>query len=99
MAFARVTDPATSHEAADSVKDITVVQSTILGIIGGDSMSDERLVVEYQKLVRSGIAKPATDQSIRSRRSELARQGLVSVVGYTVTTSGRRAQVWEATNV
>ena len=99
MAFARVTDPATSHEAADSVKDISVVQSTILGIIGGDSMSDERLVVEYQKLVRSGIAKPATDQSIRSRRAELARQGLVSVVGYTVTALGRRAQVWEATNV
>jgi hypothetical protein len=94
MAFARVMDPITSHEAADSVKDVSVVQATILGIIGGDSMHDERLVVEYQKLVRSGIAKPATEQSIRSRRAELGRIGLLSVVGFTVTSSGRRARVW-----
>jgi hypothetical protein len=87
-------DPRTSHEAADSVKDVSVVQATILGIIGESRMSDERLVVEYQKLVRSGIAKPASDQSIRSRRAELSRMGLLSVVGFTVTTSGRRARVW-----
>jgi hypothetical protein len=99
MAFARVTDPATSHEAADSVKDITVVQRTILSILREAYMPDQQLVVEYAKRVEKGTAKHATEQSIRSRRAELARQGLVSVVGYTVTTSGRRAQVWEATNV
>jgi hypothetical protein len=92
-------DPVTSHEAADSVKDISDVQATILSILREAYMSDQQLVAEYAKRVERGSAKHATEQSVRSRRAELARLGLVSVVGYTVTLSGRRAQVWEATNV
>lgn len=99
MAFARLQDPVTSHEAADSVANVTEVQATILDILREKAMSDEYLVVEYQTRVYRADAKPATEQSIRSRRAELARLGLLSVAGFTVTLSGRRARVWEASNV
>lgn len=99
MAFARLQDPVTSHEAADSVGNVSEVQATILDILREKEMSDEYLIIEYQTRVYRGDAKPASEPSIRTRRSELARLGLVSVVGYTVTLSGRRAQVWGASNV
>jgi hypothetical protein len=99
MPFARLLDPVTSHEAADSVANVTEVQATILSILREKPMSDEYLVIEYQTRVYRADAKPATEQSIRSRRAELARLGLVSVDGYTVTLSGRRAQVWRGSNV
>jgi hypothetical protein len=88
-ARARRTDPETSHEAAESVSDITAQQGHILTLLEQSPMSDDMLVARYQR------GPVPTPQSIRSRRAELVAQGLVEHSGeYVTMVSGRRARVW-----
>ena len=92
-AFARATDRLTSHEAAASVNNITKTQQAILVLLR-KKMTDEELIQAY--LVRSSLGKAprASVSGIRSRRSELARLGLVKEVGFKKTESNRNATVW-----
>lgn len=101
MALARLTDPATSHEAAASVKDITATQNAILKLLSGMPMSDEDLIFYYQQQVRMGADSydfpRASESGIRSRRAELVRLGRVVDTGErNITQSGRKAIIWAA---
>ncbi len=92
-AFARATDRLTSHLAAASVDNISKTQQAILVLLR-KKMTDEELVEAY--LVRAGLGKAprASVSGIRSRRSELARLGLVKEVGFKKTESNRSATIW-----
>ena len=92
---ARDSDPQTSHDAAMSVKDTTGLQNRILGIFGNhNGLTDEELIVEYARLFRAWW--PATDSSIRSRRSELVGKGLLQDTGVRrKTVAGRDSTVWD----
>lgn len=94
MPFARFKDRLTSHEAAASVDNITKTQQAILVLLR-KPLTDEQLVQAY--FVRSGLGKAprASVSGIRSRRSELARLGLVTEVGFMKTESNRTATVWK----
>lgn len=94
MPFARFKDRLTSHEAAASVDNITKTQQAILVLLR-KPLTDEQLVQAY--FVRSSLGKAprASVSGIRSRRSELARLGLVKEVGFAKTESNRTATVWK----
>ena len=96
MAKARTTDPATSHEAADSVKNVTPTQILILSLLE-IPQTDEELVTNYNNLRKAhpDIVPRASASGIRSRRAELFQMERVVPVGYSLTESGRRAIVWE----
>lgn len=91
-ARARNTDPNTSHEAAASVKDITLTKHYILKCLVR-ARTDVELVEAYQNL--KGAPK-ASESGIRSRRAELVREGYVVPTGLEVQLpSGRYAKVWQ----
>jgi hypothetical protein len=102
-AHARTTDPDTSHEAADSVWEPTTVQQHVLETLSayetitGDlnGLTDDEIYTNYtQHGLRHGWVIP-TPQSIRSRRKELERRGLIYFTeSYGLTDSGRRTRKW-----
>jgi len=92
MANARKTDPKTSHDAADSVKDITKTQEYVLKALKRPR-NDTQLIEAYRSLK---TAPRASESGIRSRRSELVGAGLVVDSGKRVKMpSGRFSIVWE----
>jgi RNase adaptor protein for sRNA GlmZ degradation len=96
MAKARLTDPVTSQEAAESVKNVTPTQILILSLLE-IPQTDEELVTNYNNLRKThpGIVPRASASGIRSRRAELFQMEKVVPVGYAMTESNRRAIVWE----
>lgn len=91
MPFARLTDPATSHEAAESVSNVSETQKYILKALN-HPRTDPDLAEAYLNL--KGAPK-ASLSGIRSRRAELVAKGLVKDTGDRVKLeSGRRAIVW-----
>jgi len=97
-AYARHTDPATSHEAAASVADdLTKVKKTILALLQAPS-TDEQLLAMYDVIAEHKLAPKQSPSGIRTRRNELYRAGLVEAVGYGKTKSNRTSIVWSATN-
>lgn len=84
----RYNDPQTSLFAADSVTNISSIQKRILHILeAGEPMTDEEIATRYRTL----WGNDATDQSLRSRRSELRDQGLVRFSGELGRTKFNRA--------
>lgn len=98
MPKARVTDPITSHEAADSVTGLTATKRAILGLLKHPA-TDEELVNRYQSLSRVGLAPMASPSGIRSRRHELHTAGFVTALAYSKSLTGRRAILWGLQNV
>jgi len=94
MPFARKNDPSTSHEAAESVKNLTETQKAIVGLLKV-AKTDEELVAAYRNLSWAGRAPMASESGVRSRRHELAVQGLVVEAGLSKTSFGRKAIVWK----
>jgi len=94
MPFARTTDPETSHEAAQSVTNITPLKQEILQRLM-TPMTDADLI----ETIRTGSRLIATESGIRSRRAELVQAGLVKDTGARVKlATGRNAIVW-STNI
>lgn len=93
MPYARRSDPETSHEAASTVKDVSLVKSLILGLLASyGELSDEQILTRYKAV--EGLPK-ATEQSLRSRRAELVKAGLVEHNGnFAITSNGRRTRLW-----
>lgn len=92
MPRARNTDPSTSHEAAKSVKDITLTKRYIMKCLIR-ARTDVELVEAYNNLKE---APRASESGIRSRRAELVREGYVVPTGLEVQLpSGRYAKVWQ----
>jgi hypothetical protein len=93
MPNARKTDPYTSHEAAESVVEVTETQLAIYGLLK-KPMNDQNLITEYGKLVLSRKAPLASESGIRSRRAELVELELVERKGESKTWSGRKCIIW-----
>ena len=96
MAHARKSDPFTSHLAAATIMDATTLQIRIIqcfeSTVGG--LTDEQLVNVYKAMW--GNSFPATESSIRSRRSELHHKGAIVDTGKTRNThNGHKAIIWE----
>ena len=102
FAHARNTDPETSHEAAESIDNLTERQTAVLVILEefGGQLADHELVRQYEKHGSWYSVPKQTPQSIRSRRSELVKRGLVDhwPGNFVKTESGRRARVWAVTD-
>ena len=108
-AFARQSDPETSHEAAASVGNLTGRQAAILRFLENLTMdtplgratsyfTDALLVQAYQARYRSLIPSypNQSDSGIRTRRKELVERGLIEDSGMRVKMpSGRKAIVWK----
>lgn len=91
-AYARTSDPVTSHEAAESVTKSTLRGSrqAVLSAIrrspdGATAEALERVLPEYRP------------QRVRTALVELERLGIVARAPETgYTSSGRKAQIWKA---
>lgn len=98
FARARKTDPKTSQQAADSVRNITATHERILDILREyGPMNDEQIadICEYQ--VQKADMPYVSESGLRSRRSELVSRGLVVDSGDRVKMrSGRNSIVWKA---
>lgn len=96
MPHARLTDPETSHEAAQSVKNLTATKRTILWLFGKFKyLTDETLQAHYRRLIMTGDAPRASESGIRSRRAELVKAGYLFDSGQRKPMeSGRNAIVW-----
>lgn len=93
-AYARTTDPDTSHAAAESITDLRLRQAAVLSVLNFvGQLTDEELVEQYGEI----SPVPQSPSGIRTRRAELVRKGLVRYAGYKrVLRSGRLGRVWEA---
>lgn len=96
MAYARLTDPQTSHEAAGSVRNVSETHAAIMKIYQTTGpLTDPELTIQYNKLVLAGLAPRASESGIRSRRSELVDMDLVKDTGHKdKLPSGRYAIIW-----
>lgn len=89
---ARRTDPKTSHDAAESVRDVTTTQEFVLRALRRPR-TDVELLEAYRNFKR---APRASESGVRTRRAELVRLGLVRDSGRRIVLeSGRSAIVWE----
>jgi hypothetical protein len=94
MPHARLTDPGTSHEAADSVGNLTETKKAIFYILKYPR-TDAELIDSYNTLVQRNEAPRASESGIRSRRAELVDDGLVIDTGHRAKSpSGRNMIVW-----
>lgn len=96
MPKARNTDPQTSHDAADSVRNLTPTQTYVLKVLT-KPRTDSQIIEAYRKLKRAPLA---SESGIRSRRAELVVRGLVVDSGDRgLTQFNRRSIVWGLANV
>lgn len=98
VAKARNSDPATSHVAAESITadHLSETQAAIMVILRETPMCDEKLVEQFHVWEQLGRFPKASDQSIRSRRAELVRKGMVEYAGFDeLMTTGRYGRVWQ----
>lgn len=96
MPNARITDPQTSHDAAQSVRNLTATKLAILDLLTR-AMPDEELIDRYYIRTEVGLAPMASPSGIRSRRKELFDADLVESAGFAKTASGRSTVVWRVT--
>lgn len=86
----RLTDPVTSHEAADS-NNVVRPRVWVLETLTRMPLADHELVEQaHDECVRF------TPQRLRTARAELVRAGIVEASGiYRLTENSRRAVVWQ----
>lgn len=97
-ALARQTDPATSHEAADTLEHarLTATRHAVLAALTAwPGITDTELVERYRQAWRVVGWPRQSDSGIRTRRQELHRGGLLRVCGEVRLPSGRMARRWE----
>lgn len=98
MPHARLTDPITSHEAAERVdpERLTQTQEIIVKLLE-EGMTDEELVHAFTAYCQlKGYTNISSASGIRSRRNELYRARRVEAIAYGKSTSGRRSIVWQS---
>lgn len=99
LRLARTTDPQTSHDAAERVlPKIGTVRAQVLWCFfqHGD-LTDQELMDRFREREQVWLKwKRASDSSIRTRRSELVRQGWLRDSGRTrLSVAGLKMTVWE----
>lgn len=95
---ARLTDPETSHAAAQSVTDLTEKQTAVLELFkDAGPMTDVALVDTYLRLWQQRDWPKQSESGLRTRRHELAGRGfIVDTDQKRRLPSGRWAIVWAA---
>lgn len=95
-AHARRTDPLSSHLAAERASQrLTDVQDRVLTLLRIRGPATDDQIIERFRDYWPEIK--VSDQSIRSRRSELVRKALVAHSGdFGPSPHGQRARVWRA---
>lgn len=99
-ARARSTDPATSHEAADSLDGLTLKRRAVLYVFrdgNGNGLTDEEMIARYDALSRRYpiLYPPQSVSGLRTRRHELVELGrLIDSGEKRLTVSRRRSIVW-----
>ena len=92
VAHARADDPETSWVAAANVRKLTQTHERVLACLISGKGTDAEIIARYRDYYPE--AKD-TDQSIRSRRAELTRAGLIAFTGdYGQSENGGRARKW-----
>lgn len=91
---ARNTDPATSHEAARRIRNVSQTEAIVLDVLKRPRNSYE-LVEAYHNLKN---APRVSDARIRTVCSDLTARGLVEIIGREVLPSGNNGQIWVAKN-
>lgn len=95
---ARLSDPDTSHEAADSTTNKRAAsQAEVIRILTEFHMLADHQIVQAHQAIQERIGEDPkfSPQRLRTARHELVEFGLVKFTGlYTLTPSGRRARVW-----
>ncbi|MFT4051114.1 MAG: hypothetical protein QM677_02550 [Microbacterium sp.] len=87
--------------ALQTEEHVTKVQVVILDIFNRcGELTDDALIALYDARADANAAVPhATPQSIRSRRAELTRKGLVRAVGRIgLSAHGNKCTTWALTN-
>ncbi len=102
LAYARTSDPDTSHEAAASLSSERIRQSqeAVLSLFrhAAEPMDDKTLVRLYQTMsaARPDLYLPQADSGIRTRRNELVKKGLIIFTGERVKVGDKcHAKVWK----
>lgn len=98
-AYARRTDPETSHEAARSIRSdkLRRSQEAVLDVLRSLHRATDVELIQSYNLRGYAFSVPQSDSGIRTRRSELVTAGKVIDSGERVKLpSGRRAIVWKA---
>lgn len=98
QALARNADPSTSHRAGGTV-DVATHRDAVLAILRSDGpLTHEELYDAHRLHVIQDQWKPASPQSIRSRCSELERDGAVERVEDRLgrTAMGNASHYWKA---
>lgn len=90
-AFARRTDPRTSHEAAASVRGTEQVRRNIKFILEQWGVLTDEEIAAYYALGCRPLSSPS---GLRTRRSELVAAGEVVAAGIGTTRSGRNCTTW-----
>lgn len=97
---ARAADPAASHAAARSVRDLADSHEAIRRLFRElGQMSDDVLVERYLAAVEEGLRPAQSPSGIRTRRHELADEGELVKVGEGRTRAGRACSVWALASV
>ncbi|HVL63695.1 MAG TPA: hypothetical protein VM573_00825 [Actinomycetota bacterium] len=89
-------DPEESFAAARSLSDeyVTHLQGLIVATLRiSGPLTDEELVERIRDYYDDA---PPSDSSIRTRRAEVAREGLITRAGTSETTRGRACALWRA---
>ena len=94
-AYARSTDPQTSHEAARTVN-VTRGQEIVLNeFLMYHEMTDEQLIEALQVRQDSCPDAKLSDSGARSRRAELVAIGILKDTGRRAkTVTGRKTTIW-----
>lgn len=91
-ARARKTDPATSHEAAGRVRNVTDTQWRILSCLKHSPKTDPELYAVYNRSFPS-----ISESGCRSRRAELVALGYVAGLETKTHVGNRRFLIWSLT--
>ena len=95
MARARTTDPHTSHEAAKRVSSSNLKERILILFERHQSMTDEQLIIHYNRAVHHEGWSVATESGIRSRRKELVDEGkILDSMTTSLTASNRSTIIW-----
>lgn len=92
---ARKTDPATSHQAANSIESDTIRRSQADVVKAMRRVGPCQDPILIDEIITSDRYHPQSESGIRTRRKELVTKGIIVDTGDRVLTdSGRKAIVW-----
>ena len=95
MAYARRTDPHTSHCAAKRVAGSNLRERILILFERHISMTDEQLIVHYNRATHHEGWPVATESGIRSRRKELVdEKKILDSMTTGLTVSNRSTIIW-----